>query len=183
MPLDQALDIARQIATGLDYAHSEKVIHRDIKPSNVMVETLPAAIRVRILDFGLAAQIRSSMSRVSSGRVDPSRKTAIDRLRELVREAKVLCLFVNPNDFKRNLRQDGPRQRRDAAFQRYRDMDRLLEVFLRGDAAGDRPIVIVLTQTGHEARRSEIAYHGGPGGWPGKIVPDLSTIFLLAGEG
>ena len=56
------LSIVRQIAAALDYAHSRKVLHRDIKPGNIMVS--PAG-RVYILDFGLAAQISTSLSRTS----------------------------------------------------------------------------------------------------------------------
>jgi len=60
--LEQALPVLRQVAAALDYAHSRKIIHRDIKPSNVMVATDGTA---KVLDFGLAAQIQSSLSRVS----------------------------------------------------------------------------------------------------------------------
>ena len=66
VPLDKAIEITRQIASALDYAHKERIIHRDIKPANVMIETLPdRTITARVLDFGLAAEIRSSMGRLS----------------------------------------------------------------------------------------------------------------------
>ncbi len=46
-----ALDIARQLALGLTFAHDAGVIHRDLKPGNVML--LPDGT-AKILDFGLA---------------------------------------------------------------------------------------------------------------------------------
>ena len=73
VPLDKALEITRQIASALDYAHEEKILHRDIKPANVMIETGgDGKITARVLDFGLAAEIRSSMSRVSQSVTDTS---------------------------------------------------------------------------------------------------------------
>ena len=66
VPLAQALMIVRQVAAAIDYAHGERILHRDIKPANVMVETKPdGGLVARVLDFGLAAEIRSSMGRVS----------------------------------------------------------------------------------------------------------------------
>ncbi|MCB9530256.1 MAG: response regulator [Myxococcales bacterium] len=51
--LDEAIDIARQVAQGLCEAHQLGFVHRDIKPNNIMVEILPGGGRfVRILDFG-----------------------------------------------------------------------------------------------------------------------------------
>ncbi len=46
-----AVDILRQMASALDYAHGRGVVHRDIKPGNVLVQTDG---RAKIADFGIA---------------------------------------------------------------------------------------------------------------------------------
>ena len=51
VPVDEALDIARQIAEALEEAHEKGIVHRDLKPANVKVT--PDG-KVKVLDFGLA---------------------------------------------------------------------------------------------------------------------------------
>ncbi|MBR4615496.1 MAG: serine/threonine protein kinase, partial [Kiritimatiellae bacterium] len=66
VPIDVAVSVVRQVASALDYAHGQKVLHRDVKPANVIVETGDdGGLTARVLDFGLAAEIRSSMGRLS----------------------------------------------------------------------------------------------------------------------
>ncbi len=51
LPVPEALDVCRQIASALEAAHESGVIHRDLKPANVKIS--PAG-EVKVLDFGLA---------------------------------------------------------------------------------------------------------------------------------
>ena len=56
LPLDDALQITREVADALGYAHGEGVLHRDIKPENILLESGHAVVA----DFGIARAISAA---------------------------------------------------------------------------------------------------------------------------
>ena len=59
LPVEESLEICRQIAEGLEVAHEGGIIHRDLKPANVKVD--PDG-KVKVLDFGLAKALEEELS-------------------------------------------------------------------------------------------------------------------------
>ena len=65
----EAIEVTRQLADALDYAHNQGMIHRDVKPDNVLLKPEPSAPRLSyrpiLTDFGLAKLTSSSTSDVT----------------------------------------------------------------------------------------------------------------------
>jgi len=54
--IEEALQITRQVASALDYAHRQGVIHRDIKPENILLQEGEAILA----DFGIALAVKEA---------------------------------------------------------------------------------------------------------------------------
>ena len=57
LPAQQALQIARSVASALEAAHRKRMTHRDVKPSNILIRSDGMAL---LADFGLAKAVESS---------------------------------------------------------------------------------------------------------------------------
>jgi serine/threonine-protein kinase len=56
LPLEDALEIAREVADALGYAQSQGIVHRDIKPENILL----GGGHARVADFGIARAVRAA---------------------------------------------------------------------------------------------------------------------------
>ncbi|MCZ6653072.1 MAG: protein kinase [Planctomycetota bacterium] len=69
LPVDEALEVCKQIAEALEAAHEKGIIHRDLKPANVMVK---ADGTVKVLDFGLARAMADDSGSTSIAAESPT---------------------------------------------------------------------------------------------------------------
>ena len=56
LPIDEAVRLAQQVASALDYAHRHEIVHRDIKPENILLQEGHALVA----DFGIALAVRAA---------------------------------------------------------------------------------------------------------------------------
>ncbi|MGH7581789.1 MAG: protein kinase domain-containing protein [Gemmatimonadales bacterium] len=61
LPVDDAVRIASEVASALDYAHRHGVIHRDIKPENILLHDGSALVA----DFGIALAVSTAGTRMT----------------------------------------------------------------------------------------------------------------------
>lgn len=64
MPIPETLDVMRDIALGLAYAHEKGVVHRDVKPANVLFRANGTAV---LADFGIAKAMNSNTMATQAG--------------------------------------------------------------------------------------------------------------------
>ena len=64
LAIRETINIIKQSASALDFAHRKNIIHRDIKPDNIMFREDGAAV---ITDFGIAKEVDSDMNLTQTG--------------------------------------------------------------------------------------------------------------------
>ena len=55
--LDETINIMKELAAALDWAHGRNVVHRDVKPANIMIDEVG---RATVTDFGIAKALTST---------------------------------------------------------------------------------------------------------------------------
>jgi eukaryotic-like serine/threonine-protein kinase len=107
LPLDRALTIATQVASGLAAAHEAGIVHRDLKPANIMVDAEGDAM---IMDFGIARSTTGGLTATAGGAVigtieymapEQARGVAVDQ------RADVYAFGLIVNDMLLGRRQSG----------------------------------------------------------------------------
>ncbi len=68
----EVVDIIRQVATALHYAHERGVLHRDIKPRNIVVIREGVGWTAKVVDFGLAKMVEQELRAGGEGSSGPT---------------------------------------------------------------------------------------------------------------
>lgn len=67
LPLPDALRVAREVASALDYTHGVGYVHRDVKPDNIMMSAAGDAL---LLDFGIARAMKNADGKLVADPMD-----------------------------------------------------------------------------------------------------------------
>jgi tetratricopeptide (TPR) repeat protein/TolB-like protein/predicted Ser/Thr protein kinase len=103
LPLDRALNIARQLAAALDAAHTEGVVHRDLKPQNILIDQHD---HIYVSDFGLAKSLESDLGMTQTGQFlgtprymspEQAEIRPVDHRSDLYAFGLILCEMVTGN--------------------------------------------------------------------------------------
>ena len=78
LPPLKLVELIRQIAEGLKFAHKHNIVHRDLKPANIMIDR---SGRARIADFGLALHDNTPIRKISRARAGTTMYMAPEQLR------------------------------------------------------------------------------------------------------
>jgi len=62
LTLEQTIEIIKQTAAALDYAHAQGVIHQDLKPGNIMI----AGENIKVMDFGIARRVADDLTALTN---------------------------------------------------------------------------------------------------------------------
>ena len=62
LPIAEACTLIADVADGLGAAHEQNIVHRDVKPDNVFLAKIGGEIVVKLVDFGIAKNIRPNVT-------------------------------------------------------------------------------------------------------------------------
>ena len=106
LPLNEALDIAKQNAEALEAAHEKGVIHRDLKPANIK---LTPEGKVKVLDFGLAKALGPADSAAGAQGVSAAMVTNSPTLSMAATQAGIIlgtAAYMSPEQAKGSVQID-----------------------------------------------------------------------------